>query len=251
MPVNEPTLSIVDAATGGAGTATVSGSTGGTTNTLYGQPYDPAFAVRPWRTVGSRSGDGAIAFTLPLGHWAFYVKSVLAAESEVSRLHYGAITDAARQSVQVQCLEAAAVRVRALNLPGLANKSIVVEDLPWSRLFEGDNPRLPLPGVLICPTGSERIVIANNMRDDVGYPVLISITARVNQELQSYLPRYTLWRQAIERAFRWGRLPGVATVISMTLEPGTIVVPEPFLRQIWHSSLVVRCVSREPRGLGA
>lgn len=251
MPVNEPTLAIADSANGGAGIATVTGSTVGATNTLYGQPYDPAFAIRPWRSLGSVVSSGSISFSVPLGHWAFYVKSVLAGESEVSRIHYGGITDAARQSVQLQCLEAAAVRVKAAGLQGLANKSVVVQELPWSRLFEGDNPRLPLPGIVVCLAGAERIQIASNVRDDIFYPVLIAIVARNNQELGTYLPRYTLWRQTLERAFRSGRMPGVQSVIAMTVEPGTIVVPDPFINQLWHSAFVVRCQSREPRGLGA
>ena len=140
--------------------------------------------------------------------------------------------------------------MKALALAQLANASVVVLEQPWTRLFEGDDPRLPLPGILVCLTGTERITIASNVRDDVGYPVLVSIVAKNNQELRTWLPRYTLWREKIERAFRWGKLPGVQSVISMTIEPGTIVVPEPFARTIWHSALVVRCVSREPRGLG-
>jgi hypothetical protein len=250
MPVNEPTLEISDLATGGPGLATITGSTALTTNELWGQPYDPAFAVRPWRSFGSCSGDGTIAFSTTLGHWAFVVKSTLGAENEVSRVQYGAITDATRQSVLYQCILAAAVRVRALSLPHLANQSIVSYEVPWSRLFEGDDPRLPLPGIICCPIGSERKRLADNMRDDVEYPVLISIIARNNQELGTFLPRFTLWREMLMRAFHEGKLPGVQSVIRTVVEPGTIVLPEPFLKSIWHSALVVRCTSRERRGLG-
>lgn len=246
-----PGLIVADQANGGGGVATIGGSDPASTNTLYGQTYDPAFTVRPWRLLGVRTGDGVLSFTLPLGHYAFYSKSELAGASSVSFVTYGAITDAEEQSVLWQCLQAAAVRVAALRLPGLANKSILVQDVPWARLFEGENPRLPMPGILICPIGSETIRIATNYRDDVGYPLLISILARNNQELQTYLPRYTLWRNKLVKAFSAGKLPGVQSVITMRVEPGTIVVPEPFHRTIWHSALVVRATSREPRGLGA
>jgi len=249
-----PTLVITDSANGGGGVATISGSTAGSTNTLYYQVYDPAYTMRPWRELETRIGDGTISFTLPLGHYAFYVLSETGGGQAVSYLTYGGISDADRQSVMLRCLLGAQVRVRALSLPHLPSQSVVYSELPWSRVFEQDDPRLPLPGVLICPIGAETMAktAGNNRRDDVGYPVLIATIAKNSvQELRTYLPRYTLWREMIARAFRQGRLPGVTEVYDMTIEPGTIVVPEVFHRGIWHSALVVRCISREPRGIGA
>ena len=254
MPPASPTLRVVDLQTGGPGTATITGSTGGATNTLYAQVYDPAYNQTAWVSLGSRVGDGDISFTRPLGHWSFYVLSTLAGESNASNMTYGGISDADRQSVMYRCLLGAQTRVRAAALPHLASQSVVVSELPWSRIFEQTDPRLPLPGVLICPIGAETMAkqAGNNRRDDVGYPVLISILAKNSfQELRTYLPRYTLWREMVARAFRQGRLPGVTEVYDMTVEPGTIVVPEVFARTIWHSAVVVRCISREPRGLGA
>lgn len=251
-----PTLTIADLGNGGGGTATIAGSSSGSVNTLLAQRGDPAYHPTQWATLGSRSDDGAISFTRPLGHYWFCVRSTLNSRNAYSQPVYAAITDQSRQSVHVRCLEAIAVRIRNLALPMLAADSVVTSELPWlNRMFtpEEQYPARPMPCVMICPVGAETMNAAEglNVRDDVGYPCLVVITAKADQQLRDWMPRYTLWRQSIARAHRQGRLPGVEEIIDMTCEPGAIVVPDAFARLYWHSALVVRCKSREPRGLGA
>lgn len=253
-PPDEPQLVVVDSANGGEGVATITGSSGGADNVLWSQPYDPAFGLFPWRNLGNVTGDGAITFTLPLGHYAFKVVSELNDQKMVSNITYGALSDAAQQSVLWRSLLAVQVRVRALALPHLASQSVVVQEIPYTRMFDSQTTtpsRLPLPGILICPLGQESIAAATNYRDDIGYPIVIATMARNNQEVVTYLPRYTLWREKLFRAFRQGRLPGVTEVYDMGVEPGPIVGPEQFNQNIWTSAMLIRCTAREPRGLGA
>lgn len=72
-----PTLSITNLGNGTGATATILGSAGGCTNTVYAVPaLNPTGIVVPIASV-SRTGDGTVSLSLPTGWYAAYVESSL------------------------------------------------------------------------------------------------------------------------------------------------------------------------------
>jgi hypothetical protein len=154
-------------------------------------------------------------------------------------------------SVNERCVLAVQARIRGLRLSDLNAASVVVQKVPWARDFLGANPKYALPGVIIAPWGEEQMNPSEgtNLKDDVGYPVLVSIIAADRQRLVADFGKYLSWRERIARAFRNQPLPGVDEVISCSIDPGPILQPEAFLRGVYHSSMTLRFISREPRAM--
>ncbi len=85
--------------------------------------------------------------------------------------------------------------------------------------------------------------------DDIGYPVRVSIVDRNDGDYTVNRPKYLLWRQEIFRAIRNQRLPAVTESAMTFVEPAPIVDKNLPAYAYFISSLVVRCISREKRGV--
>lgn len=150
--------------------------------------------------------------------------------------------------VYSRCLTAVWRRIRNLGLVGIAPASIVLRKVAWTREFA--QGQLSLPGIIVTPEGSEAMPLGTgtNLRDDIGYAVLITILTADNEQTAGSLKSPLEWREAIARAFGQRPLPDVEEVIRCTIEPRAVVGPEAYQRGILQSSLVLRFVSRERRG---
>jgi hypothetical protein len=71
-PLATPALAIADNADGTGGVATITGSTAGTDNEVFGRRLDGQ-RTTPWVSFGSRSGDGTVAIAAEAGEFLFYV----------------------------------------------------------------------------------------------------------------------------------------------------------------------------------
>src|SRR5262249_24124364 len=154
----------------------------------------------------------------------------------------------AYDSVWHRCLLAVQSQIKSLNLTGINASNIVVQKVPWARDFT--NGALSFPGIVVCPWHAEDMnpQAGPNRRDDDGYPVLGSIVAKDNQDLTSHLGSYLLWREKIARHFRNQRLVGVPEIIKTVATPMSVVLPEAFVKGVFHSAFVFRFISREVRG---
>jgi hypothetical protein len=154
----------------------------------------------------------------------------------------------AYDSVWHRCLLAVQTQIKSLNLADIDASSVVVQKVPWARDFT--NGVHSFPGVVICPWHAEDMnpLAGTNRRDDVGYPVLVSIVAKDNQDLTGNLSSYLLWREKIARHFRNQRLAGVPEIIKTIAAPMSVVLPEAFVKGVFHSAFVFRFISREVRG---
>lgn len=161
----------------------------------------------------------------------------------------GPITMPATDSVWYRCLAACLSQVQGLGLDGINTDDMVLQKLPWARAWS--NKTRNFPGLIICPWGSEEMnpMAGVNRRDDVGYPVLISLIAQDNEDLESNLSEYLLWREQINRFFRNQRLTGVPEIIKTVANPLPVWLNDSFSKNIWHSSLSFRFYSREVRGV--
>lgn len=152
--------------------------------------------------------------------------------------------------VHDRCLYAVRDVVRGLNLKGVPRLSIQVMKVPdVSRLY-GSGRRYAWPAVVIHPIGAETMdpAAGNNRRDDVGYPCNVSIFEKDNQKLQANLGRHLEWREKICRGLRHQDLPRVPEVIRVTIEPGPIGPYELWKTGLFATTILARCLSREPRG---
>jgi hypothetical protein len=140
-------------------------------------------------------------------------------------------------------------QIQGLNLSGISADSIIVRKLPWARDFT--QGRISYPGIVISPYGVETMSLAEgtNLRDDVGYPVIVSILAADNQDQVNNLGTYLLWREKLARYFRNQPLATVNEVYTCRIEPQPIVLPAAFQDLVFVSAMCLRFISREQRGL--
>ncbi len=245
-----PTLAVADQADGTGATATVTDSDADSTNTIYTQAFSGSTSGT-WVNSGNRSSDGTVDLSLTVGPYLAYCLSANADGTAASAVVYFIVTNASAQSVWYQCLIAAQSRVRAIGLSGVASGSVIVKKKELRRLVEQPDG-ITLPAVLITPLRETMRPTEGVMsKDDVGYGVLITTVSADNQEptLEANLNRETLWRQQIARAFRNQRLSGVSEIINAWVEPADFIKLPEWLNNLLASSLAVRFVSREVRGI--
>lgn len=250
LALTAPTLAITDAADGTGGTAAVSGGATGATNTLYVGSWAGGVGGVTSAVEGSRTGNGNITMTLTPGYYWGWVVSSLGGIEATSSLVYFRITDADDEvSISYQYQLAVQARIQSLALSGITNSNIAVKKLPWHRATD-TYPQIIITGYLpeSFPRGA-----GTNQRNDVGYPVTVTILEADNQNLTANHERNLLWRQRIvqacidrqiEPSLGAGNSHGICTV-----EPNTVVVPDSFANNVFHSSFVLRFTARQTRGI--
>ncbi len=250
-----PTLTVVDNGDGTA-TATISGSTAGTTNTLYYQAVDGQLGGSIWSAAGERMADGTLTVTVPAGYYWWYVGSEISPDSAVSNMVYQNIASST-DPVHLQCLQGVQAVVQSLSLAGVAGSSVVIKKLAADRILgslKAGTLGIPLPAVvLVAEPEQQEVSQGNNALDDVIYPVLAILVLIDNQEptLAANLPTVFEWRQKLNRSFRQQRLAGAATIIDTAVQPKAIADPQSWAAGYYVSALSFRFTSREPRGLNA
>lgn len=244
-----PALAVADHANNSGATATIGNVAAGVPVSVYSARFDGELGSPDWTLAGSRLGSGSLTLNLALGHYFAYAVSSSGALQTISNVVYSVVSDAA-DSIHSRCLEATQARLRLLGLAGLANERVLVEKVPTartvSRVLDG------LPAIILSPHRAAMPAVAGtNGLDDVYYDVLVTLLDRDNQEPTNAanLDRHLLWRQQIVRAFRNQRLPGVAEVIDTLVDPVEGPDAEAWKREYLSSSLLLRFVSRERRGL--
>jgi hypothetical protein len=208
------------------------------------QAVNGELGTSTWTEQATRTGDGTAVVTLNAGFYWFRVVSTFNNLSALSNLVYVHVTEGS-EAVLYQCLDAVRSRIQGLSLAGVQNDQVVIGKVP-------DDKNRSFPSILITPFQSESLNAADgtNSRDDLGYPVLVAILAADNQDQQANLDTYLVWREKIRQAFHNQRLPGVSEIITTAVEPRNIVEPAAwFERNLFVSGLLLRFLSREPRGI--
>lgn len=257
-PPGPVSFTIVDHEDGTGATVTITGDDD-STHTVFVEYFDQTLGGGPWYDMGSIEGSGDVVLDLPPGHYLIYVLATNINGNSITGVVYFAVTDDV-DSIHYRCCLAVQTRIRAAALTGVDFDSVVVQKLPLGRAFlprDGGPtplpPELSLPGIIVSPVGSEtRDAMGHtNAQDNNGYPVMVTILAADNQELD-LTGRELRWREQITRAFNKQRLPGVREVLMIRIETSPVIVPESWINSsLWHSSLIIRCEARENRGLGA
>lgn len=246
------TYTFADQADGTGVTLTIAGLGAGDVHTAKVQAFSGGIGESSsWTTGGTRTGNGTIDIVLTNGHYFGYVSTQIEGEAggpSLSPISYF-VSTSGTESVHYRCLDAVRARILLCDLEDLADASVVIRQLPSDRGF--DDGTYDLPGIVISQIGVENQSPSEgtNIRDDVQYPVTITILAGGNQDLVTNQEKYLKWREQINRALRNQRLTGVDEVYKVTVTPGPITSPNAAWNNYYHSQLIVRCVSREVRGI--
>lgn len=244
-------------------TATDKGEGTGITVTVTGIP--PLHAVAVWSSVvGSdysiaEPGDvpdlafivnGTQDLSLPNG---VYVLSALMLDTSTDQTTvltpiWIMVTDGT-ESVETRIMQAIQTRIQSLTLPGLDGDNVVIRKFPLTRDRQ-DEP-FKYPGVLICPhTETFSPAAGGNNTEDIGYATLVTMAHADNQtSMIDGLEACLYWRERVFKAFVNQRLPGVPEVITQSVEPTQILVPDAWGKNILCSALVIRSRARIARGI--
>jgi hypothetical protein len=90
---------------------------------------------------------------------------------------------------------------------------------------------------------------ASNESNDLGYPINVVIVRAANRNLVTGMSAHLLTRERIRKAFEYQPLSGVPEVHTVMVEPGVVFDWNMFQLQYDVQSLVVRCLSRERKGV--
>lgn len=234
-------LSITDNQDGTGVIATIASSSGGSVTFYY-----QSVTGTSWTSGGSRTGDGNISVSLDDGYyWGYSIEG-----STISNVVYFWSTTN-DNSVHYRCLVAAQAKIQSLNLEGIESRSIRFRKFPIITDFKGNSRDYNLPALILCPFGQETVTPATNSRDDISYPVTLSLIVSdeaKTRDLEENISTYLKWREQIERAFRFQRLSGVTEIYNTIVEPNAIYSPDVFQQGLWSSYMTIKFISREIRG---
>lgn len=235
-------LVIADTADGTGGSATISGSAGGATNTVYYTPWNGVMASVNWTLGGTRTGDGAIPLTIGVGYFLFQLVS----NGVLGPIAYKNFTAPLIDAVHYRLLIGAQTRINELSLVGLDATKILVKWLP--RASDVDLAMLPL--VCISPPGFEVNVSEVMNQDDFLYPCIVAIMVNQKQDSVANLKTVLKWREQINRALCYQRLAGITEMMWAEPKLMNVVDPESFVtRNILLSALGFGFRIRQTRGL--
>lgn len=111
-------------------------------------------------------------------------------------------------STHLTIRDAVQSEIRSLALEGVQSSNIVVAKVPTDR--KGLLPALP--GLIISTWGSAKVVGGSNIRDDIGYQILVAMVQASNTDQTENADRASYWSERISRKFRLQRLNGVPSV---------------------------------------
>lgn len=235
---------------GTGATVAISGGAGLDSHSVYSQRFTGGLGSDGvWTLSGSRLGNGSVSLNLDPGHFFGYVVSSSGGVDSISSVEYFATTSGS-DSIHFLLLQAIQARIIAVNLADVGS-NVLIRKIPTERGH--DSETYPYPAVIVSPLGTEQLPGGTNVRDDIGYPVLVSILAKNNQDLsETNLNKFLLWRELIAKAFRGDQqlvTGGDWNAHRTKVEPGPVISPSAVWNNLFQCSLTIRCEARQTRGL--
>lgn len=247
-----PTISIVDNADG-TSTATISGSDGGSTNSVYtGTWSGDAGSVSSWTLSGSRTGDGTVSLTLSDGYYWAYVISASGGDDTASLPFYWRQTSG-EDSILKQIVDAVQARLQGMTFSALGSdfvKTIDSDDIVIAKVAQKQNRNTPglvisLPGRVMMPKEA-----GTNIRDDIEYVVMVQIVDKDNDTETLNIRSYLKWQEQIAKAFRNQRVPGVSCAYIGAVNMLDNVDEKVWTKEKWFiASVELHFWARETRGI--
>ncbi len=234
-PTDPASFNLNDDADGTGFTADVTESEADAENVFYASRLEAAGLT--FTQVGSRTGNGSAAVVVTPGPYVVYMTT----GGVFSGVKYGVATSGAL-AVATRCRRAVCDTIRPLSIP------------PAARVYEQSFPdpgNVSFPCVLVTVDGVEETSEQTfSQRDDFGRPVKVQIADRFSKGDHERLASYEFWREKITRCFVNQQLAGVPESVYCKIEPYVILDPNLPQFEYMVSGFVVRCVCREPRGVG-
>lgn len=236
------TLSVVNDYAGGA-VATIAGGNAGDTNNLYRAAFTgTANSTMSMSLVGSRVGNGTISASTS-GLWLWFLDNITAGLAHTYVHVYAPITSTASTSVLSRIMTQVQTQIVALSLTGITS-NVYIKWLPRQL----DTTTDVVPAVIISPAPMPESTKQDlTATDKIGYPVLITILDKQNQDYDDNIARDTLWRETIRKEFQYQPLP-INEVLTCDLEMKPQINTAAFEKNMYMSQMVLRFLSREQRG---
>ncbi len=251
-----PTLVLVDNGDGTA-TATITGTLGTATNSIYAQPANGTIRTPAWVLQASRQGNGVVTFTITPGmYWCqLQSTSTKPARAIIAPLVFFGVAGNTYTSTHEQCVAAIRARIQGMTFAGTAASPAGID--PVNGILDGLVPIdqfQGFPALMISVEGeSESIQGGVNSADDFGFPVRIAIVDQMDmvtmRDGSARRPKYTKWREQLCRAFEKQRLGGVPNIFDSAVSPGPIVDPRMAQLAYFVSGLTCRFKDRLSHGL--
>lgn len=214
-------MAITDNGDGSGGAAIITGSAGGSANTVYYAPFTGMTTSGKWTLGGAMTGDGTVPLMLGKGYFLFQLLS----NGTLGPVATRAFTNG-DESVHYRCLQGCKTRILQLSMAGL--DATKIKDPTWlPRAIDIDIAALPC--IAISPPGFEIDVGMVTNQDDYLHPVIVAILVKQNQDSVANLPAVLKWREQILLAISNQRLPGVPENMWADPKPMNIVDPDSFI----------------------
>ena len=213
---------------------------------IYASAFLGSNASRMAVEIGEIDGNGTLDFAGGLGpHLIAGVNDA----GLIAPIHCR-ITDVG-EDIHWQCLNGVREFVLSLDLPGVMSDpdSHYVVKLPYNpdeelAIDNGDREY----GVFYFPK-PEQYTTANNMEESASYFVQVLLIRKAGRKNSDGLEQLLSIRQKMALSFAHCPLPDVEAVHSVYIQPGSIILPDRWLKSYDCSSLVFRCVSEQPSGI--
>lgn len=250
-----PTLNLIVADAGTAtAAATVTGGTTGRTAQVFYQKRTAQAGPQSWTSGGTGVFDGTGTATVNVtpgtsyGRYTWFAVQLdntgLEADN-FSQSYFRPLVDPTYRSVWERCVVAVKDTIDGLTLDGIDSTRTLAAW--WPKILKNMTPQPP--AILVAPFASEDYPnIGVNDEDDVGYPVIVVMVDKLNNDSAANMTRDLLWREQISRVFRFQRLAGVNEIYNSQIQPDVVVHPDAYANGLLVSTLLFRFVSREPRG---
>lgn len=244
------TLTWADAADGTGGTATIAGADAEAV-TVYAQVVDATGLRSPtWVEVGTRSGDGTVSVTLtPAYYWA-RADGEVSGSPAISNLVYALASDH-EDALASRCVDAVAARLAGLIMAAASDAASASS--PNERVYKHALPNenlMQYPCILLSHESTQETQEGMTTgKDDIGYPIRVRLIDRADAIQPARRKLWLMWRQQMFRGLRNQRLAGITEILTVKVEPGPVLDPQPPEYQIVVLSFVVRCLVRETRGV--
>lgn len=232
-------------ATGGA--VTITGADADTV-TVYTTPVDATGLRSPtWSSAGSRTGDGAVTLTLDPGYYWIRADGLVSGDPAISNLVYAYATDAA-DALVVRCVDAIEARIAGLTMTTDVGLSVPNERI-YQRVLPAPEGSFTFPCVILSHEGGrEGQPGTTTNKDDIEYPVNVTICDRHGEDYATKRKVWLRWRQQVFRALRNQRLAGITETLTVRMEPMPTFDPKLPAFEYVVSGFVARCLCREMRG---
>lgn len=270
-PPATPSLSVV-ANNNGTATATVSGSTSGSTNEIEVIGLG-SLGAESWTDAGSRTGDGDVTLTLSNGSYSARCQSTLAGVAALDSSNAfnftisgatPATTYNSPHAALAHSVQATIIGLLGTRITGIVSDSVRVRKIPYGSDFASSpaTGQHALPGILIVYSDREQDAGTFSDRDDIGYPVTIVFATKDTTAAGIVDPEgnddlYLSWRQAISdvlrnRPYTITNYPrcNPTTFQECRLEYGPIVDWSRWQKdQIFVGAFTLRFILRKQRGV--